>query len=132
MSDVDRALEAEVRGVEDLVGVRVDVDRLRVHPGLVVEGVLAGHEVVVRDIDRHHARDHLVELLEHAQVVLLLDGRGIVRVHARDEATERRDAVALADAEDARVDVRRATLEDRVAVRDCAPGVVVTVEFDVT
>src|SRR5207249_7627538 len=35
----------------------------------------------------------------------------------RSEPAERCDAVALADAEDARVDVRRAALEDQVAVR---------------
>src|SRR5207237_9118924 len=29
--DVDRSLEPEVRGIEDLVAVRVEVDRLRVH-----------------------------------------------------------------------------------------------------
>src|SRR5207253_8660968 len=51
--------------------------------------------------------------------------------HPRDEATERRDPVALADAEDARVDVRRAALEDAVAVRDRAARVVVAVELDV-
>src|SRR5439155_3636841 len=48
--DVDRSLKAKVCGVQDLVAVRVEIDRLRVHAGLVVERVLAGHEVVVGDL----------------------------------------------------------------------------------
>src|SRR5688572_25521147 len=131
MRDVDRAREAEVRGVEDLVRVRVHVDRLRVHARLVVERVPAGHVLVERDLDADHRGDHLVQVLQLAEVVLLLDRLGVVRVHAGDEAAERRDPVALADAEHARVDVSRAALEDRVRVRDRAAGVVEAMELDV-
>src|SRR6266550_3863185 len=49
--DVDRPREAKVGRVEYLVGVGVEVDGLCVHAGLVVESVLAGHEVVVGDLD---------------------------------------------------------------------------------
>src|SRR5882762_2633885 len=129
--DVHRALETEVRGVEDLIAVWVEIDRLRVHAGLVVEGVLAGHEVVVRDLDPDEGGDELVEVTELRKVIFLADRRGVVGVHPRDEAAERRDPVALADAEHARVDVGRPALEDRIAVGDRASGVVVTVELDV-
>src|SRR5688572_4038906 len=83
--DVDRAREAEVRRVEDLVRVRVHVDRLRVHACLVVERVPAGHVLVERDLDADHRGDHLVQVLQLAQVVLLLDRLGVVGVHAGDE-----------------------------------------------
>src|SRR2546430_6877075 len=131
MGDVDRPRQAKVGRVEYLVGVGVEVDGLCVHAGLVVESVLAGHEVVVRNLDPDERRDELVELPELRQVVLLADGSGIVRVHARDEAAQRGNAVPLPDAEDARVDVRRAALEDRIAVRDRAAGVVVAVKLDI-
>ena len=52
-------------------------------------------------------------------------------VHAREEAAQRRDAVALADAEHRDVDVGRAGLERAERVRDRAAGVVVAVELDV-
>src|SRR5919204_504531 len=91
--DVDRPREAEVGGIQDLVAVRVEVDRLRVHPRLVVERVLAGHEVVVRDLDADERRDELVQLAELRQVVLPADRGRVVGVHPRDEAPERRDAV---------------------------------------
>src|SRR3982074_1310387 len=95
--DVDRPRQTEVGRVEYLVGVGVEVDRLRMHAGLVVESVLAGHEVVVRDLDPDERCDELVELSELRQVVLLADGSGIVGVHAGDEAAQWRDAVPLPD-----------------------------------
>src|SRR2546425_5415609 len=129
--DIDRACEPEVGGVEDFIGVGVEIDGLRVHPRLVVESVLPGHEVVVRDLDADQRRDELIQVAQLAQVVLLADRGGVVGVPPRDEAAEGSDAVALADPENARVDVRRPALEDRVAVRDRAAGVVVAVELDV-
>src|SRR4029077_5913243 len=129
---IDRSLEPEVGWVEDLVAVGVEVDGLRVHARLVVERVFAGHEVVVRDIDPDERRDELVQVTQLRKVIFLADRRGVVGVHPRDETAERRDAVSLTDAEHARVDVRSAAFEDRVAVGDRAPGVVVAVELDVT
>src|SRR6267143_1484720 len=129
--DVDRARQPEVSGIEDLVAVRVQIDRLRMHACLVVERVLAGHEVVIRNLDPDERRDQLVELPQLREVVLLADRRRIVGVHPCDEAAERRDPVALADAEHARVDVGGSALEDGVAVGDRASSVVVTVELDV-
>src|SRR5713101_3870123 len=129
--DVHRALKAEIRGIEDLVAVRVEIDRLRVHARLVVKRVLAGHEVVIGDLDSDERSDELVELAQPRKVVFLADGRGVVGVHPRDETAEWRDPVALADAEHARVDVRRAAIEDSVDVGDRASGVVVAVELDV-
>src|SRR6266542_1606917 len=131
VGDVHRAGEPEIRRVEDLVAVRIHVDGLGVHPGLVVERVLAGDVLVERDVDLHERRDQLVELLQLRQVVLPFDRRRIVRVHPGDEAAQRRDAVALADAEHARVDVRGPALEDAVAVRDGAAGIVMAMALDV-
>src|SRR6267378_3733895 len=131
MRDIHRSLQSEVSGIQDLVAVRVEIDGLRVHSRFVVEGVLAGHEVVIRNFDPDERRNELVEVPQLRKVVLLTDGRRIVGIHARDETAERCDAVSLADAEHARVDVGGPAFEDRVAVGDRAPGVVVTVELDV-
>src|SRR6266550_879094 len=60
--DVDRSRQAEVGRVEYFVGVGVEIDGFRVHPGLVVERVLAGDEVVVGNVDPDERRDELVEL----------------------------------------------------------------------
>ena len=131
VGDVDRAREAEVGRVEDLVAVGVEVDRFGVHSGLVVERVFARDELVVRDVDLHERGDELVELAELWQVVLLADRGWVVCIHPRHEAAERRNPVAFADPEHARVDVRGAAFEDRMAVRDRAACVVVPVELDV-
>src|SRR6267143_6468493 len=129
--DVHGSGQSEVRRVQDLVAVGIEVDGLRVHPGFVVERVLAGHEVVIRDLDPDERRDELVEIPQLREVVLLPHRGRVIRVHPRHETAERRDAVALSDAEHARVDVRGAALEDRVAVRDRAAGVVVPMELNV-
>src|SRR2546421_1626396 len=129
--DIDRPLEPEVRRIEDLVAVRVEVDRLRLHARLVVEGVLAGHEVVVRNLDPDEGRHELVEVPELREVVLLADRRRIVGVHPRDEPAQGCDPVALSDTEHACVDVRRTALEDGVAVGNRATRVVVAVKLDV-
>src|SRR5437867_6816358 len=128
---VDRSREPEVGGIQDLVAVRIQIDRLRVHARLVVEGVLAGYEIVVRDLDADERGHELVEVPQLRKVVLLADRRRIVRVHPCHEAAERGDAVALPDAEHAGVDVGGPAFENGVAVGDRAPGVVVTVELDV-
>src|SRR6266566_590933 len=74
---VDRPREAEVRRVQDLVAVGIEVDGLRVHPGLVVEGVFAGHEVVVRDLDPDERRDELVQVAQLRQVIFPADRGGV-------------------------------------------------------
>jgi hypothetical protein len=55
----------------------------------------------------------------------------VVGVHARDQPAERRDAVALADAQHGRVDVGRARFQRAECVGNRAAGVVVAVELDV-
>src|SRR5205814_1938642 len=82
--------------------------------------VFARDELVVRDVDLHERGDELVELAELWQVVLLADRGRVVGIHPRHEAAERRNPVAFADPEHARVDVRGAAFEDRMAVRDRA------------
>src|SRR2546430_8704865 len=129
--DVHRSSQSEVGRIEDLVAVGIEIDGLRMHPGLVVEGVLAGHEVVVGNLDPDERRDELVQIPQLWKVILLAHRGRVIRIHPRHETAERRDAVALSDAKDARVDVRGAALEDRIAVRDRAAGVVVLVELDV-
>src|SRR2546428_3058079 len=129
--DVDRSREPEVGWIEDLVAVGVQVDRFRVNPRLVMERVLTGHEVVVRDVDSDERGHELVEVPQLRQVVLLPNRGRVIGVHTRDETAERGDAVALADTEHARVDVGGSSFKDRVAVGDRATGVVVSVELDV-
>ena len=63
--------------------------------------------------------------------ILAYDQLTVASIHARDDARQWSDAVALADTEHARVDVCRAGLQRCVAVRDGAASVVVAVEFDV-
>jgi hypothetical protein len=87
-----------------------------------------------RSIERHgdpeDLREHRVELGKHLEAVVLdqlwLDGH-----QPRHHRGERDDTVALPDAEDGRVHMRRARLERRERVRDRAAGVVVGMELDV-
>src|SRR3989442_6811527 len=92
VGDLDGSRQAEVGGVQDLVAVRVEIDRLCVHPRLMVEGVLAGHEVVIGNLDPDERGDELVEVPQPRKVVLLANGHRIVGVHPHDETVELRDA----------------------------------------
>lgn len=99
--------------------------------GLVREGAEACDGVVERDRDLDSVGDQVLDLPQHGQVVLALGVLGVGDHHARNEATEGRDAVALANAEHRGVDVGRAGLEGAVGVGDGAARVVVEVALDV-
>jgi hypothetical protein len=70
-----------------------------VDTGLVGEGAPTGDVVVEGDLDLDGLGDQVLDLSEHAQVVLGLDGLGVGSVHSGDETTERGDTVSLSDTE---------------------------------
>ena len=99
--------------------------------GAYREGAEARDGVIERNVDLHRPRDQLLDVLKLLEPVL---GEHVLAVgdhHAGHEAAERGDAVALADAQDRRVDVGGAGLERAVGVGDGAAGVVVEVRLDV-
>lgn len=149
--EVHVAGEAEVGGVDDLVGGWVVEDRLGVDAGLVGEGAEAGDGVVEGDVDLDGLRDEVLDVFEFREFVLGHDVVAVHGDHACHEAAEGGDAVALlgwgvsggrglwwggawtyADAEDGCVDVGGAGFEGAVSVGDGAVAVVVEVRFDVT
>jgi hypothetical protein len=97
--DRDVSSHTEIFRVEDLVRRRVVEDRLCVDTGLVGEGAPTGDVVVEGDLDLDGLGDQVLDLSEHAQVVLGLDGLGVGSVHSGDETTERGDTVSLSDTE---------------------------------
>jgi len=127
----DVARQAEVMRVKGLVGLRRIEDSLGMDAGLVGERAEARDIVVEGNIHVHHLAHHHVEPAQVVQSVFALRGGPVVGVHARDEPAERRDAVALPDAQDGCVDVRRACFERGERVGNCAAGVIVPVKFDV-
>ena len=108
----------------------VEVDGLQVHARLVVVGKLAGQVVVPGNRQAHHPGDHVVQFRQHLQVVLLDQALRIEGEHSRQEAAQRRNTVALPDAQDGGVDVRGPRLDGLVGVAHRAAGVVVAVELD--
>ena len=104
---------------------------LGVNAGLVREGGVAGDVVVEGHVDADQLGHHVLDLAQQRQIVALRMPFGIVGIHAGDEAAQRRDAVALADAEHGGVDVGGAGIQRREGVGDGAAGVVVAVELDV-
>ena len=100
------------------------------HAGLVVKGRRGCDRGVERDGDAEHLGEHRVELRKHREPVVL-DQLRLEGHEPRHHRGERHDAVALPDAEDGCVDVRRARLECRQRIRHGAPGVVVGVKLDI-
>lgn len=89
------AREAEVGGVDDLVGGRVVEDGLGVDAGLVGEGAEAGDRVVERDVDRDGLRDEVLDVFEFGEFVFGHDVVAVYGDHARHEAAEGGDAVSF-------------------------------------
>src|SRR5205823_331313 len=85
-----RPLAAEARWVEDLVARWVAQDGVGVHPGLVMEGRVAGNRRVEGDLDADHAGDHPVELGEDLEPVLG-DQVGTHAEQSGDHPAERHD-----------------------------------------
>ena len=131
MRNVDVAAETEVAWVENLVGARVVENRLGVDAGLVRERGEAGDVVIERHVHVNQAGHVVVDLAQQRQVVLGAHRLGVVRVHARDQPAQRRDAVALADPKHGGIDVRGTGLQRAEGVGDGAAGIVVAVKLDV-
>jgi hypothetical protein len=130
-SEVDISGDAEVRGVDDLVGARVVEDSLSVDAGLVGESAESGDVVVEGDVDLDSLGNQILEILELVELVLALDVLGVGDDHAGHESTERSDSVPLTDSENTGVDVSGTGLQSAVCVGDGASGVVVEVGLDV-
>lgn len=86
--------------------------------GLVGERAPSSDVVVEWHLDLDGLGNEVLDLPEHGQVVLGLDSLGVGGVHARDETSERGDAVSLSDTEHGGVDVGRTGLEGGVGVGD--------------
>lgn len=93
--EVHVAGQAEVGGVDDLVGGWVVEDRLGVEVGFVGEGVEAGDGVVEGDVDLDGLRDEVFDVFEFGQLVFGHDVVAVDGDHARHEAAEGGDAVAF-------------------------------------
>ena len=128
---MDVSVDAEVGGIDDFVRRRVGEDGFGVDASFVGEGAEAGDGVVEGDVDGHGFRDKLFDLLDLLELVLADDIVAVGGDHARHQAAEGGDAVALADAEDGSVDVGDAGFQGAVGVGDSAAGVVVQVDLDV-
>ena len=97
--EVDVASQAKVGGVENLIGAGVVENRLGVDAGLVGEGAEARDGVVEGRVDLDGLGDHILDLLEHVELVLALDIVGAGHDHAGEQAAERGDAVTLTNCE---------------------------------
>lgn len=85
-------------------------DSLGVITRLVRKCTQSSDGVVEGRVDLHSFCDHVFQLLDHVQLVLASDVFTVLDNHARHEATEGCDAVALADTEHCDVDVGGACL----------------------
>lgn len=102
---MDVARQAEVLGVQNFICRRVVQDGLGVDAGLVSKGTEAGDGVVKGGIDFYRLGNHILNLLDHAQLVLALD---IIRVrndHACQEATKRSNAISFSDCNVLAIDI---------------------------
>ena len=100
------------------------------HPGLVMEGGVAGDRGIEGDVDPDHVGDHPVELGQDLEPVVRHQ-LGMDTEQPGDHAAERDDAIALADPQDGGIDVGGSRLERRECIGDGAARVVVGMELDV-
>ena len=87
--------------------------------------------VVERHLHLDSVSHEVFNFAERFQVVLGHDIITIRRVHPGNEASERRDAISLPDAEDRGINVSGTSLESSVRVCNRAASVVVEVSFNV-
>lgn len=109
--EVDVSGETKVCRVDDLVCRGVVEDGLGVDASLVRERAEAGDGVVEGDVDLNSLGHQILNLLDHAELVLALDVFRARDHHAGHQGAEGADAVSLADAEHTGVDVRGTCLE---------------------
>jgi hypothetical protein len=129
---VDIAGQPEVGGVKNLVCAGVVEDRLGVDASLVGEGAETGDGVVEGSVDFDGLGNHILNLLEHRELVLALDVLRGAHDHASKETAEGRDAVALTDSEHTGVNVGGTSLEGAESIGDTAAGIVVEMCLNIT
>ena len=98
--------------------------------GLVCKGCSPRDVVVEGHSHLCTARHVLLQVPQHLEIVARSHSRLVQRVHACKEAAKRRDAVALTNAEDTRVDVGGTGLQGNERIGDAAARVVVGVELN--
>ena len=123
--------QAEVFRIQNLVRVRVIQDRLGMNPRLVGESRIAGDVIVEGHVNAHNFSDEVLNLPQHREIVLCANDVGAMRVHARHQPAQRRNAVPFAYAEDSGIHMGGARGQGAIGVCDCAAGIVVAVKFDV-
>lgn len=128
---MDISGDAEVGGVDDLVGGGVGKDGLGVDTSLVGEGAETGDVVVEGDVNLDSLGDKVLNVLELVELVLALDVLGIGDDHASHQASKRGNSVALANTEDGGVNVGRTGLQGGVGVGNGTSGVVVEMRLNV-
>lgn len=109
--DGNVARESEILRVENFVRFGFVQNRFRMNARLVRERGDTRNVIIERHRDADNFRDELVHFAKFFQFVFFLCRRFVVRVHARDESAEWCDAVALADAENTRINMRCARVE---------------------
>ena len=130
MGDVDVARNAEVFRVDGLVTGGVLQYGVGVYAGLVMEGSASRDGRVEGHVDADPLRHQVLDFAQQGQVVLAHELR-VDRVDAGHQAPQRRDAIAFADAQHSRIDVRRAGLQGAPGVGDRAAAVIVAMKLDV-
>lgn len=128
---VDIASDTEVGRVDDLVCARVVENSLGVDTSLVGEGAETSDVVVEGNVDLDSLGDQVLEILQLVELVLAQDIVTVGDDHAGHETSERSDTIALANTEDASVDMRSTGLESAVCVGNSTASVVVEVGLNI-
>ncbi|RUS27704.1 hypothetical protein BC938DRAFT_482861 [Jimgerdemannia flammicorona] len=99
MTNADVTCHTEVFRFEDLVGGGIVEDGLGMDAGFMGEGAIARDVVVEGNLHVHGLGNEVLHIADRVQVILVHHVIFITNVHARQEATQGGDAVALANAQ---------------------------------
>eukprot|EP00051_Salpingoeca_urceolata_P000945 m.37449 g.37449 ORF g.37449 m.37449 type:complete len:464 (+) comp11106_c0_seq1:159-1550(+) len=127
---LDVAINAKICWVNDLVRTRVGHHSLGVHASLVGKGRRAGNVVVKGNFNVGCGRDVPFQVPQQLEVKPAGDGFLVNGVHASQQSTKGRDAVALANTKHTCVDVCRTSLQGNQCIGNAAASVVVNMKFN--
>src|SRR5579884_64823 len=128
-TDNDLAHQAKIARIKHLISAWIPQYGAGMHTRLVRKCARGGDGYIKRNGKLEALRDIVVKRGQLRKIIVCQQ-LGIVNVELRNQAAERGDAVALADAQYGDIEAVRASFEGRDGIGEGAAGVVVAVKFD--
>jgi hypothetical protein len=107
-------------------------DCFGVNTSLVREGTDTSNGVVEWRIDFNNFCNHILNFLDHLDLIFAFDVIRRGNNHSGHQTTERCNAVSFSDSKDTGINMSSTCLQRTKCVGDCTTGVVMEMSFDIT